>query len=483
MSTLKSLSEIQNIVNDEYVGFRPNKGGIKLVHIADGVFRTVYGKAYNPNKLLKIAFECDKKGNIPSGYDVEKVYQFLIDNEIIDKSVSIDSLQQVRPILKMALDADGGYFLPDKQGMRALSGTAIEFMTNETLYADAGDFMGAVIKKYVPSLASGINEALTTHTDSLSIIFSPLFGEEVEKDYSINAKFDDLQLWSKGQNLEFFDEAAVVGDCLALYAKNANKNNFLRWTVSYCSWFLVKYMASLEHMYNGGEKRPFLLDFSDDADNSIAKASLLSYTQIYQSISRFYEQAISNYLSRQGIDSKDLLQEETPRYQSGKDNKTEDLDNIWEIAKEDADGINNDEAMLIFGRSIFDMLALEANTHPLIYVRALGVKAGMFYPPVNFVPNKRFKLSADMLEVLLRGCIEPEEIITMTKLQTRLWERFNVIIGGRSEDEAILNKAGISIADKDALSKNSERFASMLEAMDFASIMADGILQIKVGGK
>jgi len=225
-------------------------------------------------------------------------------------------------------------------------------------------------------------------------------------------------------------------------------------------------MASLEHMYNGGEKRPFLLDFSDNADNSIAKASLLSYTQIYQSISRFYEQAISNFLSRQGIDSKDLLQEETPRYQSGKDNKTEDLDNIWEIAKEDADGINNDEAMLIFGRSIFDMLALEANTHPLIYVRALGVKAGMFYPPVNFVPNKRFKLSADMLEVLLRGCIEPEEIITMTKLQTRLWERFNVIIGGRSEDEAILNKAGISIADKDALSKNSERFASMLEAMD-----------------
>jgi len=40
------------------------------------------------------------------------------------------------------------------------------------------------------------------------------------------------------------------------------------------------------------------------------------------------------------------------------------------------------------------------------------------------------------------------------------------MIGGRSEDEAILNKAGISIADKDALSKNSERFASMLEAMD-----------------
>ena len=84
--------------------------------------------------------------------------------------------------------------------------------------------------------------------------------------------------------------------------------------------------------------------------------------------------------------------------------------------------------------------------------------------------------------MLVRACVEPGEVLTMTILQQRLWERFNVVIGGRNEDEQILNNAGIYLADKDALSANSKRFAELLENMDFASIMADGILQINIGG-
>lgn len=36
--------------------------------------------------------------------------------------------------------------------------------------------------------------------------------------------------------------------------------------------------------------------------------------------------------------------------------------------------------------------------------------------------------------------------------------------------------------DEDALEENFASFASTLEAMDFAEIMADGILQIRFGG-
>ena len=37
-------------------------------------------------------------------------------------------------------------------------------------------------------------------------------------------------------------------------------------------------------------------------------------------------------------------------------------------------------------------------------------------------------------------------------------------------------------ADEDALEENFASFAATLESMDFAEVMADGILQIRMGG-
>ena len=36
--------------------------------------------------------------------------------------------------------------------------------------------------------------------------------------------------------------------------------------------------------------------------------------------------------------------------------------------------------------------------------------------------------------------------------------------------------------DEDSLERNFADFASLLESMDFAEVMADGILQIRLGG-
>ena len=46
-----------------------------------------------------------------------------------------------------------------------------------------------------------------------------------------------------------------------------------------------------------------------------------------------------------------------------------------------------------------------------------------------------------------------------------------------------LQKSGMILqTDEDALEENFSAFASILESMDFAEIMADGILQIRLGG-
>ena len=98
-------------------------------------------------------------------------------------------------------------------------------------------------------------------------------------------------------------------------------------------------------------------------------------------------------------------------------------------------------------------------------------------------PNKRFVLSQDILEMLLRGCVEPGEFLSGVDLRNRLWNRFGVIVGGSSfELEQLLNSGMLLQIDEDSLERNFAAFSSLLESMDFAEVMADGILQIRLGG-
>ena len=65
-----------------------------------------------------------------------------------------------------------------------------------------------------------------------------------------------------------------------------------------------------------------------------------------------------------------------------------------------------------------------------------------------------------------------------------MWNRFNVVISGlpASEDgnlQSVYNEVGL---DSDVLEDNHQRCVRVLEAMDFADLMADGILRVHIGG-
>ena len=85
--------------------------------------------------------------------------------------------------------------------------------------------------------------------------------------------------------------------------------------------------------------------------------------------------------------------------------------------------------------------------------------------------------------MLLRCCVNPGEMISGMDIRQRLWDRFGIIIGGSQFEMQILQTSGMILQiDEDALDENFSSFAAMLESMDFAELMADGILQIRLGG-
>lgn len=132
---------------------------------------------------------------------------------------------------------------------------------------------------------------------------------------------------------------------------------------------------------------------------------------------------------------------------------------------------------------MYDMLALEASSHPVNCLKILGTSAGMLYPPDQMHPNKRFVLSQDILEMILRSTVSPDEVLSGNDMRNRLWERFGIIIGGSTYEIEKLQSSGMLLQiDEDSLERNFTSFAALLESMDFAEVMADGILQIRLGG-
>jgi hypothetical protein len=218
---------------------------------------------------------------------------------------------------------------------------------------------------------------------------------------------------------------------------------------------------------------------------------VLCYSQLHKSISRFYAWAYAQELKTvQGCNKEELLASDVPffdRPNAGNANIPKQLDglkSVWSMAKEEAADLQEDEAMLIFGAAINDMTALEATGHPVNYMRKLGTEIGLFYPPTNLHVDKRFVVTDDIIEVILRSCVLPGETLSSADLRNRLWERFAIIIGGSDDDIEKLNQVGsIIYADADALYGNWITFTETLQNMNFAEQLPDGILQIGFGGK
>lgn len=247
-------------------------------------------------------------------------------------------------------------------------------------------------------------------------------------------------------------------------------------------------MTLLAAFYSGESIRPILLDFSGKSPSfsSVARMSEMSYTQMYKSINRFYAWGYAKWLNEQGYSKEDLLNSETPIYEKGKSVSKvskDELETLWTLAKERAKEMDPEKAYLAFGETMYDMLALEASSHPVTYIRALGTSAGILFPPDKLHPNKRFVVSQDILEMLIRSCVNSGEIISGLEIRQRLWDRFGIIIGGSQFEMQKLKSSGMILQiDEDALEENFTSFATTLETMDFAEVMADGILQIRMGG-
>lgn len=492
MSEQIYLREYRTKVDKEYVGFTPNGGSIKPVHVAGGALRCIYGGYNTTMDIKRMALVSDSKGNIPAGNELSTIYENLLEKEAIEDGISEGALDSLRNIMQKLLSADKGVYVVKglKDSMISYSAGSKYFLTKPAMYEDTGEFIGGLLRAYCPELADYVKEVLEDGNDPISLLFKPVLEESMETFERM--RHEDIPAFKEqNESMKWFLKGIKdSGVCLKNnFEKHPNTLTQLRLFNFFCIFQLIRYMAMLETFYCGEAIRPILLDFSgmSPSQSSVARASEMSYTQMHKSINRFYAWGYAKQLEAAGFDKKALLESETPAYEQNKKLSRagkEELDTLWSLAKERTEQAQNDDtARLIFGETMYDMLALEASSHPVNCLKILGTSSGILYPPDKTHPNKRFVLSQDLLEMLLRSCVEPGEILSGSEMRGRLWERFGVVVGGSNFELNKLQGSGMILqVDEDSLENNFMSFADTLEAMDFAEIMADGILQIRLGG-
>ena len=499
MSEQIELHSTRNEVDKTFVGFSPNGGSIKPVHIAGGAQRVIYGKVNKSNNIKRMALVISKKGFTPKGNNTSEVHSFLNELGALENfdAVSDVNLEALRNTMQKLLDADKGVFVDKSLSDNMVTFTAGSkyFIIGKSMYEDIGEFIGLVLCKYCSNLTEYIKELLDKGNDPITHLFAPVLEDDNTEIYtSVIRPIDEIPAFKEnGERMKEFVESLKSSSSCLIKNLRAHPNSLtqLRLFNFFCIIQLIRYMSMLECFYCNSTPNPILIDFSGStpSKSSVARASEMSYTQMYKSINRFYTYGYAKILS-QKYTMEELINSQTPIYDKPKDKKNnskpkateEEFAILWEIAKERASQEKNpEEVFSIFGETIYDMLALKASSNPVDCLKVLGTGAGFLYPPNQ--PNKRFVPSQDIIETILKSCVEPDEAVSSTEIRERLWNRFNIIIGGSSfETEKLKASNAIMQIDEDALEDNFSAFEHLLEAMDFAEIMADGILQIRFGG-
>jgi hypothetical protein len=472
-------------IEHQYIGFSPNTTNVKPVHLANGMFRRLLGEAHDTRRLFQFVFSAKNDGTIPKGHQTEDVFQWLVDEDRISRGdVTKNSASLFRSTLLKIVAADKPSAV-STQGMESYSAGFSSFVSNDRIAQDAGEFLSLWLSKQAPEFAELLKCSISEGADPITILAKPLFGSPTTAKMQIDNPDDIrcLQDTCPPPVSAGMQKLATAAAQLSLQLKqHPNKLVRLRMIVMLGALLIVRYMADLEYLYAAAEnqRRPaFLLDFLTIERSPMRLASQHSYILVCQSITRFYTWMFADYLRSRQPDVDDLAQG-FPSYGQPMKSKDESIcREVWQEAVGQAK-VEGDP-YLTYGQAVYDILALLAEATPIQYLRQIGIRCGLFWPPSNLQPTKHLSPRQDMLEVLVRSVASPGEILDMETLQNRLWDTFGLVIGGRPDDLSLLLERGIYQADDRALEENQSAFAQKLSDLNFARLLADGVLEIQVG--
>jgi hypothetical protein len=475
-----ALNAYRAKIDKDRVGFLANSTKVKPVHIANGTFRALVGKTANTELLYKFVFsKRHKDGLPPKGHDLGTVRKQMEElGRIFD--IPDENLSRMRDALKSVLNADNGIFTDQ---MQSYSSASSSFISRDNIAQEGGEFFGNWLLKSGHELAPILIQFLERHEDIHSVLCSPLLSDQRNEISEVDGTFTFAsETCAQAQSIQ----QGLTDSCKSFASHFEKENNSLlamRSTVLFACFVVFNRMANLEVLVqqkDTARRNLMLFDFTHSVETSITASSRESYNRILQSVSRFYSWAFTQELISLDEEWEQLEQAEV-FYRDSNDKDKKEYTQQWRQTALDVKSRPQQERLESLGATLYDLLASDNSRSPAGYMQALGLRGGLLWPATN-LHRKSFRLHQDVLEVLLRGAVAPGETITLDQLQSRFKMRYGILIGGRPSDEKDLATSGIFGASADALRANRAAFISQIQGLSMARLLADGVLQIRVGG-
>jgi hypothetical protein len=473
----------REINRTECFGYSPTSSSIKPAHIANGWFRCILGKRYDPALLNQTVVHWTQNGEInPS----EKL---LAENPSIFEPFQPVSRRrefgEFRADLKQLISPVGGAV---NKGNRQSSYniTCERHITEDYNDWGTGAFLYHLLATNLGDGSSAALELLTSilakPTDEVSAITTPLVAQSVATDVTIGSYPAERVIKKRGKAFQSptLNQLRAGFDNLAAFEANYGGGlDALRRFVAFGTFAVLMHMHNRCAEINGAAGfTPILLHFSDTQASTAYQASHATYNLSRRAIETLYTGLLKEWLEPR------IGTRPTPKrceqfiaemdFGYNEDDKTRGQ--MSKAYRSFASQFGNLDAM---AEGLRETIFRDLSGTPLDFYRAIGVRGGFVRPAGNRAVRKYYTLEGVLLEALLASVL-PKGEMTYQQFLDECFSRYGLLTGGRSNDSTVLMEQGIGIATVQDLRLNSQNFRQQLLCLGWARRYADGVLMVQV---
>lgn len=489
------IGEILNAVFDEDIGWRPASGGIKPVHVANGLVRALQGRYYDASELNRFVVWW-QAGKVPderrslealSRDDAEGVFRAF--------AKSPQQFDRLRRYALGLLGADRALFpTADKSSFSLTCGRMVTRDNNDR---GLGDFGAMLINgDDESSLAREVLRSVTDDrpADPVTALVWPLLPTE-GRDYKVSSRLSKVA--KQRHNKASF--AAIREAATTLATHERAQGNRLRTLHRAVHFACVTTHVHAQALAAGGDlskRPPALIAMGGQRRSDVALASERSLDAIYTGFENWLGERLAVRMadgtafpddapeiratSTDGRQVRAVLQRVGVARKPHGDPTKEETDARAATFQAVRREFGDQDATRVLAHTLVSCYAREYESGgPRRFLQALGRKVGLLYPHFQGAAReKRIRPSVPIIDVLVRSCVPAREAIPLEEFLERLWLRFGLILGGRRsdtwDDAEVLDRVGLPV-DADALMRNTEEFIDELSMMGLARRYPDGV--------
>jgi hypothetical protein len=478
----------QEISKIQCFGYSPTSSSTKPAHIANGWFRRIIGRRYDPVLLNQTVVHWTKNGEInPSDILLSEHPQIF---EPYQSQSKRRDFAEFRADLKWLVSPVGGAVNKGNR-LSSYNITCEHHITEDYNDREMGSFLyhlAATDLGKGPSPALKLlKEILENPRDEVSTVSAPLTTaaaatEVVTGEYPAETVFKKrgraflsptlMQLRTGFDNLANFEKTYGGG------------LDALRRFVAFGVFSVLLHMQNRRSEIVGtqpAELNPALLYFHERLRSTAYQASHATYNLNRRSIESLYTDQLKEWLEprigKQPSHKKcqDFVRE--LEFAKGDEKKNREYrEKCLSGYRSFASQLGNLEAM---AEALRETVFRQASATPPDSYRSLGVRVGFLKPAGNNALRKYYTLEGVLLEAVVASIL-PEGEITYPSFLGEMHKRYGLIIGGRPEDTDLLMEKGIGIATVQDLRANSQVFRQQLLSLGWARKYADGVLIVQV---